>query len=68
MLTRKIILANFALYTRVEMGDVKDAHKFLAVSCLLHVFGKYTLIEKVRHGVTIYVFQSHTLYMTILYI
>ena len=48
-----------------KIGDMKSAHNLLAASCLLHMCGKYTLIGKVRHGLTSYVLQSHTLHVTI---
>ena len=51
-----------------KIGDMKGVHKRLAAGYLLHMFGKYTLIENMIHGLTSYVLQSHTLHVTILYI
>ena len=51
-----------------KIGDIKSAHKLLAAGCLLYMCRKYTLTEKVKHGLTSYVLQSHTLHATFLYI
>ena len=65
---KKNNIGNFALCMSAEIGDMKSAHTLLAADYLLHMCGKYTLIEKVRHELTSYVLLSHTLHMTILHI